>query len=83
MKQILNSFFSKYFITGLFVLLSQWAIGQGRPIEEGFDYRTLPVAQSIEAKGKIEVLEFLSIFSKKFFQKFWWGRQDSNQPLVP
>jgi thiol:disulfide interchange protein DsbA len=35
---------------------------QTRPIEEGFDYRVLPIAQAIEAKGKIEVLEF-----------FWYG----------
>ena len=62
MNKILNSFFSKYVITGIFLLLSQWALAQGRPIEEGFDYRTLPVAQTIEAKGKIEVLEF-----------FWYG----------
>ncbi len=38
------------------------AFSQTRPIEEGFDYRVLPVAQAIEAKGKIEVLEF-----------FWYG----------
>jgi thiol:disulfide interchange protein DsbA len=42
--------------------LSASAISQTRPIEEGFDYRVLPVAQAIEAKGKIEVLEF-----------FWYG----------
>jgi thiol:disulfide interchange protein DsbA len=35
---------------------------QTRPIEEGFDYRVLPTAQAIEAKGKIEVIEF-----------FWYG----------
>jgi thiol:disulfide interchange protein DsbA len=35
---------------------------QTRPIEEGFDYRVLPIAQAIDAKGKIEVLEF-----------FWYG----------
>ena len=35
---------------------------QTRPIEEGFDYRFLPIAQAIDAKGKIEVLEF-----------FWYG----------
>jgi thiol:disulfide interchange protein DsbA len=35
---------------------------QTRPIEEGFDYRVLPIAQAIEAKGKIEVVEF-----------FWYG----------
>lgn len=35
---------------------------QTRPIEEGFDYKTLPVTQAIEAKGKVEVVEF-----------FWYG----------
>jgi thiol:disulfide interchange protein DsbA len=35
---------------------------QTRPIEEGFDYRVLPIAQAVEAKGKIEVVEF-----------FWYG----------
>ncbi len=42
--------------------LSMSVFSQTRPIEEGFDYRVLPVAQTIEAKGKIEVLEF-----------FWYG----------
>ena len=42
--------------------LSTSAFAQTRPIEEGFDYRVLPVAQAIEAKGKVEVLEF-----------FWYG----------
>jgi len=41
---------------------SNLALSQGRPIEEGFDYRVLPVAQVTESKGKIEVLEF-----------FWYG----------
>jgi protein dithiol oxidoreductase (disulfide-forming) len=31
-------------------------------VEEGFDYRVLPIAQSIDAKGKVEVIEF-----------FWYG----------
>ena len=35
---------------------------QTRPIEEGFDYRVLPISQAVEAKGKIEVVEF-----------FWYG----------
>jgi thiol:disulfide interchange protein DsbA len=43
-------------------LLSLTAHAQTRPIEEGFDFRVLPVAQTTEAKGKIEVLEF-----------FWYG----------
>ena len=46
----------------LFGLMSVLAMAQGRPIEEGFDYRTLPVAQATEQKGKVEVLEF-----------FWYG----------
>jgi thiol:disulfide interchange protein DsbA len=62
MKKTLNFLFGKYLAAGLLLLLSQLAISQGRPIEEGFDYRVLPVAQSVEAKGKIEVLEF-----------FWYG----------
>jgi len=31
-------------------------------VEEGFDYRVLPIAQPIDAKGKVEVIEF-----------FWYG----------
>ena len=46
----------------IYLGLSVSAFSQTRPIEEGFDYRVLPVAQAIEAKGKIEVLEF-----------FWYG----------
>jgi thiol:disulfide interchange protein DsbA len=53
-KKISLSFF-------IFSLVSS-ASAQIRPIEEGFDYRVLPVSQAIEAKGKIEVLEF-----------FWYG----------
>lgn len=37
-------------------------IAQGPKIEEGFDYRILPVAQPLETKGKVEVIEF-----------FWYG----------
>lgn len=44
------------------VLSATLAFAQTRPIEEGFDFRTLPVAQAHEAAGKIEVLEF-----------FWYG----------
>jgi thiol:disulfide interchange protein DsbA len=46
----------------LFLSLIGAVSAQTRPIEEGFDYRVLPIAQAIEAKGKIEVLEF-----------FWYG----------
>ncbi len=35
---------------------------QSPKIEEGFDYRILPLAQPVEAKGKVEVIEF-----------FWYG----------
>ena len=45
-----------------FLSLVSVVSAQTRPIEEGFDYRVLPIAQVIEAKGKIEVLEF-----------FWYG----------
>jgi len=31
-------------------------------VEEGFDYRVLPIAQPIDVKGKVEVIEF-----------FWYG----------
>ena len=43
-------------------LLFSTAYAQIRPIEEGFDYRVLPMAQAVESKGKIEVIEF-----------FWYG----------
>ena len=55
--------FSKRFITVLALLsLSGFASAQGQKIEEGFDYRILPIAQPVEAKGKVEVIEF-----------FWYG----------
>jgi len=55
--------FSKRFIT-LFALLSLNGLAgaQGQKVEEGFDYRILPIAQPVEAKGKVEVIEF-----------FWYG----------
>jgi len=52
----------KVLISLLLSLASVLAMAQGRPIEEGFDYRSLPVAQAVEQKGKVEVLEF-----------FWYG----------
>jgi thiol:disulfide interchange protein DsbA len=53
----------KNLFLGLICLgFSQLALSQGRQIEEGFDYRVMPVAQATESKGKIEVLEF-----------FWYG----------
>jgi len=30
-------------------------------IEEGFDYRVLPVPQPVETKGKVEVIEFFGM----------------------
>ena len=55
--------FSKRFIT-LFALLSLSGLAgaQSSKFEEGFDYRILPVAQPVETKGKVEVIEF-----------FWYG----------
>ena len=38
------------------------ANAQSPKIEEGFDYRILPVPQPVESKGKVEVIEF-----------FWYG----------
>lgn len=54
---------SKRFFTALVLLtLSGLASAQGQKIEEGFDYRILPIAQPVETKGKVEVIEF-----------FWYG----------
>ncbi|MFM8761331.1 MAG: thiol:disulfide interchange protein DsbA/DsbL, partial [Polynucleobacter victoriensis] len=52
----------KVLISFLLICSAGLVLAQGRPIEEGFDYRTLPVAQVVEQKGKVEVLEF-----------FWYG----------
>jgi thiol:disulfide interchange protein DsbA len=51
-------------IIALFTLLilSGLAPAHAQKIEEGFDYRILPVAQPLETKGKVEVIEF-----------FWYG----------
>ncbi|QWE08570.1 thiol:disulfide interchange protein DsbA/DsbL [Polynucleobacter ibericus] len=55
--------FSKRFIVVLALLsLSSFANAQGQKVEEGFDYRILPVSQPVETKGKVEVIEF-----------FWYG----------
>ena len=55
--------YSKRFITLLALLsLSGFASAQAQKIEEGFDYRILPVAQPVDTKGKVEVIEF-----------FWYG----------
>lgn len=54
---------SKRFFTLLVLLsLAGFASAQGQKIEEGFDYRILPIAQPVETKGKVEVIEF-----------FWYG----------
>ena len=54
---------SKRIFTVLTLLsLSGLASAQGQKIEEGFDYRILPIAQPLETKGKVEVIEF-----------FWYG----------
>ena len=44
------------------ISISGLASAQSTKIEEGFDYRVLPVAQAVETKGKVEVIEF-----------FWYG----------
>lgn len=49
-------------VLGLSVLFSGQAAAQSTKIEEGFDYRILPNPQPVEAKGKVEVIEF-----------FWYG----------
>lgn len=55
--------FSKRLITVFALLsLSGFVAAQGQKIEEGFDYRILPIAQPVETKGKVEVIEF-----------FWYG----------
>jgi protein dithiol oxidoreductase (disulfide-forming) len=45
-----------------FLCLSGFVGAQSAKIEEGFDYRILPIAQPVETKGKVEVIEF-----------FWYG----------
>lgn len=54
----------KFFVFILtFLSLQSVVIAQSpTKVEEGFDYRTLPIAQPIDVKGKVEVLEF-----------FWYG----------
>ena len=58
----LHAMIKKISLSLFFLSLVSVVSAQTRPIEEGFDYRVLPIAQVIEAKGKIEVLEF-----------FWYG----------
>lgn len=47
---------------GFILCFSSLSGAQGPKIEEGFDYRILPIAQPVEPKGKVEVIEF-----------FWYG----------
>jgi thiol:disulfide interchange protein DsbA len=55
--------FSKRLFTFLTLFcLSGIIAAQSQKIEEGFDYRILPIAQPLESKGKVEVIEF-----------FWYG----------
>ena len=49
-------------IVGLAFSFSGLVAAQSPKIEEGFDYRILPAPQPVEAKGKVEVIEF-----------FWYG----------
>ncbi len=55
--------FNKRLFTFFALLCLSGLVGaQSAKIEEGFDYRILPIAQPVETKGKVEVIEF-----------FWYG----------
>ena len=56
------SFSKRLFTLLTLFFLSGMVVAQGQKIEEGFDYRILPIAQPLESKGKVEVIEF-----------FWYG----------
>jgi thiol:disulfide interchange protein DsbA len=56
------SFSKRIFTLFTFLCLSGAVLAQGPKIEPGFDYRILPVAQPLDTKGKVEVIEF-----------FWYG----------
>ena len=56
------SFSKRIFTLFAFLCLSGAVLAQGPKIEEGFDYRILPIPQPVETKGKVEVIEF-----------FWYG----------
>jgi thiol:disulfide interchange protein DsbA len=56
------SFSKRIFTLFAFICLSGAVLAQGQKIEEGFDYRILPITQPVETKGKVEVIEF-----------FWYG----------
>jgi protein dithiol oxidoreductase (disulfide-forming) len=52
----------RIFLAVTILCLSGAVSAQGIKIEEGFDYRVLPMPQPLEVKGKVEVIEF-----------FWYG----------
>jgi len=56
------SFSKRVFTLFAFTVLCGIASAQAQKIEEGFDYRILPIPQPVETKGKVEVIEF-----------FWYG----------
>ena len=56
------SFSKRLFTASAILFLCGLSNAQAQKIEEGFDYRILPIAQPLETKGKVEVIEF-----------FWYG----------
>ena len=56
------SFSKRIFIALSVLCFSGIVSAQNAKIEEGFDYRILPIPQAVEVKGKVEVIEF-----------FWYG----------
>ena len=60
------SFSKRFFISclsaTLAISLAGVAQAQAPKIEEGFDYRVMPIPQPVDTKGKVEVIEF-----------FWYG----------
>jgi thiol:disulfide interchange protein DsbA len=56
------SFSKRIFIALSVLCFSGIVSAQSAKIEEGFDYRILPIPQAVEVKGKVEVIEF-----------FWYG----------
>ena len=52
-EKIMISFSKRIFFLSVFIFLSATASAQGQKIEEGFDYRVLPVSQPVETKGKV------------------------------
>jgi thiol:disulfide interchange protein DsbA len=62
MISLSKRFFISCISVALVISLSGIAHAQGPKIEEGFDYKVMPVPQPVETKGKVEVIEF-----------FWYG----------